>query len=233
MRSALILSTLAAAACSAAAQTTVLLDDFSEPDQTLKRNSIGTVSDTGVSATAIAGAFREAGLEVHFSPFAVESVVEIDLDDTDTYSFASGAANTASSSLLYDAATEGLGLELRSESVFDLSFLFADKDFELTMTLLDAGGNQATATTAVPDTASQTLVQITASELDAETGFDLGDISSVRFDFNVPTDLNPDRVAALDFILDSISVTTPPIPAPASAAIAGAGLFAAGTRRRR
>ena len=245
MRCAIILSTLAAAATASAAQTTVLIDDFSDGEQVLDRSSVGSLIETAAASSAVGGS-RVAGLDVLETPFGITSTVEIDRNNTDVYAFSSGAANTAASSLLYDAGDTGLGLELRSDSVFDVKFLFADMDFDMSVTLEDASGNLATAGVTVPETGNANTAQILVSELETDGVFDLGNVHSVRFDFNAPFNLFPPGeqvppeafltetpVAALDFIIDEISVTTPPIPAPGSAVLAGAGLLLMGTRRRR
>jgi len=245
MRDAIILSALAAAVHTAAAQTTVLIDDFSDGQQVLERGTEGSLSETAAATSAIGGV-RTADLDVLDANFGIKSLVEINRNDSDVYAFSSGAANTAAASLLYDAGQQGLGLELRSDSVFDLSFLFSDMAFEMSVVLEDDAGNLANAGVTVPESGGQNTVQIAAAQFDAEDGFDLGAIHSIDFDFNAAFDPLPPGgqgppeqflaeapAPALDFIIDSISVTTPPIPSPATFVLAGSGFALIASRRRR
>ncbi|MEN1705289.1 MAG: PEP-CTERM sorting domain-containing protein [Planctomycetota bacterium] len=233
MRTALAAISLSTIVPFAAGQVTVVIDDFSDGEIVVSRDVLGMTSDS--TPASVVGGMRDIELNVIFNPFSIDSMAEVDRADNNLLAFSSGAGNATTLTLTYAGESGDIDLSLMNTSVFALDFGFVDLDFVLTLVATDDDGNTGSTTVAVSEFAGFQRVEVLASALAGGSSLDLSNIASLSFEFNSDVGNNDDiasLIDALDFVLDEISVETPPIPTPGSMMIAGTGLMLVARRRR-
>jgi len=205
------------------ARADLVIDDFGTSAQAASATGLGSATST--TAADVLGGFRTLNLTVDENPLNRTALASVD-PSTGYFILETGAAVSASGSIVYDADGAGLGgLDLAGYgSQFTFDVVFGDPGLSLGITVVDTFGATATVSTT---TVGLGLINFAFGDF---TGVDLSSVASLAVIYTAPE--------GADFALNFVGVTgdvPPVVPEPASAALLclGAVGSAAAFRRRR